>query len=52
MPGAFGGWIAMLREHGTMELADVLRYAIHYAETGIPVVPQIALVIRNVEQLT
>src|SRR5690242_10472841 len=24
VPGAFGGWIAMLREHGTMELADVL----------------------------
>jgi len=51
VPGAFGGWIAMLREHGTMELADVLQYAIHYAETGIPVLPQIALVIRKVEQL-
>src|SRR6266571_3248346 len=24
VPGAFGGWIAMLREHGTMELAAVL----------------------------
>jgi gamma-glutamyltranspeptidase/glutathione hydrolase len=51
VPGAFGGWIAMLREHGTMELADVLRYAIQYAETGIPVLPQIALVIREVEHL-
>jgi gamma-glutamyltranspeptidase / glutathione hydrolase len=51
VPGAFGGWIAMLREHGTMELADVLQYAIHYAETGIPVLPQIALAIRKVERL-
>src|SRR5581483_6784569 len=24
VPGAFGGWLALLREHGTMELADVL----------------------------
>jgi gamma-glutamyltranspeptidase / glutathione hydrolase len=51
VPGAFGGWIAMLREHGTMELADVLRYAIDYAEHGYPVVPQIGDAIRNVESL-
>jgi gamma-glutamyltranspeptidase/glutathione hydrolase len=51
VPGAFGGWIAMLREHGTMELADVLGYAIDYAEHGYPVVPQIGDAIRNVESL-
>jgi gamma-glutamyltranspeptidase/glutathione hydrolase len=51
VPGAFGGWIAMLREHGTMQLADVLHYAIDYAEHGYPVVPQIADAIRNVESL-
>jgi gamma-glutamyltranspeptidase/glutathione hydrolase len=51
VPGAFGGWIAMLRDHGTMELADVLGYAIHYAEHGYPVLPQIAGAIRNVESL-
>jgi gamma-glutamyltranspeptidase/glutathione hydrolase len=51
VPGSFGGWIALLREHGTMELADVLGYAIHYAENGIPVLPQIANAIRNVERL-
>jgi gamma-glutamyltranspeptidase/glutathione hydrolase len=51
VPGSFGGWIALLHEHGTMELADVLRYAIHYAENGIPVLPQIANAIRNVEGL-
>jgi gamma-glutamyltranspeptidase/glutathione hydrolase len=51
VPGAFGGWVAMLREHGTMELADVLRYAIDFAEHGYPVVPQIAGGIRDVESL-
>jgi gamma-glutamyltranspeptidase / glutathione hydrolase len=51
VPGSFGGWVALLREHGTMELADVLQYAIHYAENGIPVLPQIANAIRNVERL-
>jgi gamma-glutamyltranspeptidase/glutathione hydrolase len=51
VPGSFGGWIALLREHGTMELADVLEYAIHYAENGVPVLPQIASAIRNVERL-
>ena len=51
VPGSFGGWLAMLRDHGTMELADVLRFAIGYAEHGYPVVPPIARAIRNVEQL-
>src|SRR5436305_8532792 len=51
VPGAFGGWLTLLREHGTMELADVLQYAIHYAEHGYPILPQIAGAIRNVEQL-
>jgi gamma-glutamyltranspeptidase/glutathione hydrolase len=51
VPGAFGGWLAMLRDHGTMELADVLGYALHYAEHGYPVLPQIAGAISNVERL-
>jgi gamma-glutamyltranspeptidase/glutathione hydrolase len=51
VPGAFGGWLTMLRDHGTMELAEVLQYAIDYAEQGYPVVPQIAGAIRNVEGL-
>ena len=51
VPGAFGGWVTMLRDLGTMELADVLQYAIHYAEHGYPILPQIAGAIRNVEQL-
>jgi gamma-glutamyltranspeptidase / glutathione hydrolase len=51
VPGAFGGWLAMLRDHGSMPLAEVLKYAIHYAEHGYPVLPQIAGAIRNVESL-
>src|SRR5438067_4834524 len=51
VPGAFGGWIAMLREHGTLAFAEVAKYAIHYAEHGYPVVPRIADSIRRVEQL-
>ena len=51
VPGAFGGWLALLREHGTMPFAEVVKYAIHYAEHGYPVLPQIAGAIRNVESL-
>ncbi|MBB5159116.1 gamma-glutamyltransferase family protein [Saccharopolyspora phatthalungensis] len=34
VPGAVASWLDLLAEHGTWELADVLAYAIHYAETG------------------
>jgi gamma-glutamyltranspeptidase/glutathione hydrolase len=51
VPGAFGGWLALLREHGTMEFAEVVSYAIHYAENGYPVLPSIAGAIGNVEGL-
>ena len=40
VPGAVEAWLWMLREHGTWEIADVLAYAIHYAEVGQPLVPQ------------
>jgi len=51
VPGAFGGWIAMLREHGTLPLRDVLRFAIGYAEDGYPAVASIGDAIRRIEQL-
>ncbi|MFD5816549.1 gamma-glutamyltransferase family protein [Streptomyces sp. NPDC127038] len=34
VPGAFDAWMLLLRDHGTKTLADVLRYAIGYAEDG------------------
>jgi len=51
VPGAFGGWITLLRDYGTMPLSDVLSFAIGYAENGYPVVPRIRDAIRNVEAL-
>jgi gamma-glutamyltranspeptidase/glutathione hydrolase len=51
VPGAFGGWLAMLREHGTLRLRDVLGFAIGYAEEGYPMLERIAASIRDVEQL-
>jgi gamma-glutamyltranspeptidase / glutathione hydrolase len=36
VPGAFGGWLLLLREFGTWRLADVLELAIGYAEHGYP----------------
>src|SRR5438552_10171754 len=51
VPGAFGGWIAMLRDFGTLGLRDVLAFAIGYAENGYPVLERIAQAIRKVEPL-
>src|SRR5438067_2493421 len=51
VPGAFGGWIALLREHGTLPLRDVLHFAIGYAEDGYPAVAAIGDAISKVEPL-
>jgi gamma-glutamyltranspeptidase / glutathione hydrolase len=51
VPGAFGGWLAMLREHGTMSFPEVVQYAIHYAEHGYPLLAQTADTIRGMEQV-
>jgi gamma-glutamyltranspeptidase/glutathione hydrolase len=36
VPGAFGGWLLLLRDFGTWRLEDVLAFAIGYAENGYP----------------
>ena len=41
VPGSFGGWLLLLEQFGTWPLADVLEYAIGYAERGYPVIPGI-----------
>ena len=38
VPGAFGAWMQLLLEHGTMRLRDVLEPAIGYARDGYPLV--------------
>src|SRR5947209_3661815 len=51
VPGAFDGWLLMLREFGTWRLADVLEFAIGYAASGFPVVPRISGAVQQVQQL-
>jgi gamma-glutamyltranspeptidase/glutathione hydrolase len=51
VPGAFDGWLLMLRELGTWRLADVLEIAIGFAADGFPVVPRISGTIAEVEEL-
>jgi len=51
IPGAFDGWMLLLRDFGTRRLADVAAFAIGYADEGYPVVPRIAEDIRSVETL-
>src|SRR5581483_7823257 len=51
VPGSFGGWLLLLEEFGTWPLADVLAFAIGYAEHGYPVIPGIAATIERVEPL-
>ena len=50
-PGAFDAWLLLLRDHGTWEAADVLEFALHYAETGYPVLPAVSRTIGSVKEL-
>lgn len=51
VPGAFGGWLLILRDFGTWRLRDVLEFAIGYAEHGYPLVPRIVDTIAGVQNL-
>ena len=42
VPGAFGGWMMLLRDYGQLPLADVMSYAIGYARNGYPVLPRMS----------
>jgi gamma-glutamyltranspeptidase/glutathione hydrolase len=46
VPGAFGGWLLLLRDFGTWSLEDVLAYAIGYARNGFPLVERIRTTIE------
>jgi gamma-glutamyltranspeptidase/glutathione hydrolase len=48
VPGAWDGWLTLLRDHGTMTLAEVLEPALGYAAGGFPLVPRIPLTIDTV----
>jgi len=51
VPGAFGGWMALLRDFGSRALRDVVRPAIAYASNGFPVLPSLAAAVRSMERL-
>ncbi|ARO32234.1 gamma-glutamyltranspeptidase protein [Rhizobium sp. NXC14] len=47
IPGAFDGWMLMLRDYGTMSVRQVLEPAIFYAEHGHPLLPRVAATIKG-----
>jgi gamma-glutamyltranspeptidase/glutathione hydrolase len=51
VPGAFDAWLKLLRDHGTMSLAEVMGPAIAFARDGYPVVPRITATIDTVREL-
>lgn len=51
VPGAVDGWAAALARCGTMGMKDVLRPAVHWAETGFPVMPELARAAQDHRQL-
>ena len=51
VPGAFDAWMLLLRDHGTKSLAEVLRYAIGYAEHGHPAVERVGETVETVREL-
>jgi gamma-glutamyltranspeptidase/glutathione hydrolase len=51
VPGAFGGWLLLLRDFGTWPLRDVLAFAVDYAQNGFPVVGGMRLSIENQQKL-
>ena len=42
VPGAFDGWVVLLKQYGTMSLTDLLSPAIEYADHGFPVMEKTA----------
>jgi len=51
VPGMFDSWMLLLRDYGTMKLADVLTPAIFYAREGQPLVERASATIATVEDL-
>ncbi len=51
VPGAVPAWLTLLRDHGTKSLADVLRFAIDYAEHGHPLLPRVGATVATMAEL-
>jgi gamma-glutamyltranspeptidase/glutathione hydrolase len=48
VPGAWDGWLSLLRDHGTLTLRDVLEPALGYAASGFPLVPRVHVTLATV----
>lgn len=51
VPGAVDAWLLLLREHGTLTLAEVLEPAIGYAGAGHPLVGRVGATVAAVRSL-
>src|SRR5262245_49235933 len=51
IPGTFDTWMLLLRDYGTMHLAEVLTPAISYASRGYPLLDRACATIATVESL-
>jgi gamma-glutamyltranspeptidase/glutathione hydrolase len=51
VPGAFDAWMILLRDYGTMTLAEVFEMALGYAAHGLPVVERMTATIDSVADL-
>ncbi len=51
IPGAFDAWMLMLRDHGTMNLREVLEPAIYYARSGHPMLERVSLSIEGLAEM-
>ena len=51
VPGAFGAWMRLLRDWGTLPLSEILAPAIGYAENGYPVVDRISETIAAMAEM-
>ncbi len=51
VPGAWDGWLTLLRDYGTRSLRDVLGFAIGYARDGFPLLPRVTTTIETVSDL-
>jgi gamma-glutamyltranspeptidase/glutathione hydrolase len=50
IPGAFDGWMLMLRDYGRLSVRDVLEPAIYYAEHGHPLLPRVSATIAGLAE--
>lgn len=51
VPGAFGAWMLLLEQYGTMTPREVLEPAIHYLEAGHPLQQRVSAALGTVKEL-